>query len=394
MRIERWGPTLAVGLSGFFILLAIGGVALKQEFVEADFGGIPFLAFGVMGGFVAARQPRNPIGWLFLVVGGMPMLGFFSSAYATRAIVLDPGSLPFAHVPAWISSWAWIPGVATLLTFCLLLYPDGRLPSRRWRFVPLGASFLLLGAIAGTAFMPGKMEPFEEGGPRVDNPFGIEGAGPYLEPLASASFGLLVLFGALSVASLVCRFRASRWQQRQQIKWFMYPAAVLVAVVVLEAPLQRLLGDGISALFFIVAILLLPVGTGVGILKHGLFDIDVVINRTLVYLSLTALLVGAYLGVVLLLQQVLSGVTVDSDIAVAASTLVVAALFRPLRSKVQRFIDRRFYRHKYDAATTVASFSNRVRDEVDLDELSRYLIETVRLTMQPAHMSIWIRQAR
>lgn len=391
MTVERWGPRLAIGIALLSIAMGISGLVLKQELVEADLAGVPFFAFGLMGAFVAARQPRNRIGWLFIVVGTMPVIGFFTSNYAAYGIFTRPGSLPLINLASWVSSWAWVPGVATLLTFGLLLYPDGDLPSRRWGFVPYGAGAVMAGAIAGIAFMPGKMEPFEEDGPRVENPFGIEGAGGLLEPLAGICFAGLLFFGALSVTSLFFRFRGASPKQRQQLKWFMYPAALLVLVVLLERPLQTLLGGPISELFFTLAIFLLPIGTGIGILKYRLFDIDVVINRTLVYLSLTAILVATYLGIVVLLQQALSGITRDSDIAVAGSTLAVAALFRPLRSRVQDFINHRFYRRRYDAAETLRAFSTRLRDQVDLDSLSVQMLQVVGDTIQPAHASLWLR---
>src|SRR5688500_17935342 len=165
MTVERWGPRLAIALTLMTFVLGLTGMALKQELEQADLAGIPFSAFGVMGAFVATQQPRNPVGWLFVLVGTMPVIGFFSSAYATHAYFIEPGSLPLAGFIAWLSAWSWIPGVATLLTFCLMLYPNGKLPSRRWRFLPYSAAAAVVGAVGGTAFMPGKMEPFQEGGP-------------------------------------------------------------------------------------------------------------------------------------------------------------------------------------------------------------------------------------
>ena len=391
MTIERWGPPLAVAVALLSIAMGVAALLLKQELVEADLAGVPFFAFGLMGAFVAARQPRNPIGWVFMVVGTMPVIGFFTSNYAIYGIFTHPGSVPFTKVASWLSSWAWIPGVATLLTFCSLLYPNGRLPSRRWRPVLYAAIVALSGAVLSVALMPGKMEPFEEDGPTVENPVGIEGAEAVLDLIGGFSFPALLLLGALSVASLVFRFRAASPAERQQMKWFMYPAGLLVIVVLLETPIETVLGSSISDIVFTGTILLLPLATGIGILKYRLFDIDVVINRTLVYLSLTAILVGTYLGVVVLLQQALSGITRDSDIAVAGSTLAVAALFRPLRSRVQDFINHRFYRRRYDAAETLRAFSTRLRDQVDLDSLSVQMLQVVGETIQPAHASLWLR---
>lgn len=390
MRVERWGPPLAIAIALLSAAMGISALVLKEDLVETDLAGVPFFAFGVVGAFVATRQPRNPIGWLFMVVGTMPMIGFFSSNYASHAIT-SGAEWPLVETMSWVSSWAWIPGIATLLTFCLQLYPDGRLPSQRWRFLPYASGAALLGAIAGIALMPGKMEPFEEGGPRLENPYGIEGAGFFLETVGGLGLAILLFLGLLSAVSLVYRFRTTSSQQRQQIKWFMYPAAMLVIVVALERVIVNLFGDAMEQVFFGGAILALPIGTAIGILKYRLFDVDVVINRTLVYLSLTAILVGAYLGIVVLLQQALSGMTSDSDIAVAGSTLAVAALFRPLRSRIQDFINHRFYRRRYDAAETLRAFSTRLRDQVDLDSLSLQMLQVVGETIQPAHASLWLR---
>ena len=391
MTVERWGPPLALVIALLNIVMGVSALMLKEALVEADLAGVPFFAFGLMGAFVATRQPRNLIGWLFMTVGTMPVVGFFSSNYAIYGLYTRPGSLPFVTVATWVSSWAWIPGVATLLTYCSLFYPNGRLPSRRWRPVLHAATAGLAVAVLAVAFMPGKMEPFEEGGPRVENPFGINGADAILEPIGGLSLGLLLLLGALSVASLVFRFRAASATERQQIKWFMYPAGVLVAVVLLETPIESMLGSSISDIVFTFAIMLLPVGTGIGIMRYRLFDIDVVINRTLVYLSLTGILVAIYLGIVVLLQQLLIGITAESDFAVAASTLAVAAMFRPLRSRVQTFIDHRFYRRKYDAAATLERFSSRLRDQVDIESLTTQVLTVVGETIQPAHASLWLR---
>jgi hypothetical protein len=221
------------------------------------------------------------------------------------------------------------------------------------------------------------------------------GIGAGIDPVAALG-SVAVLFAALaSVASLVVRFRRSSGVERLQLKWLTYSAAIvgLVLLFVIVAEATTGVSDELSNTLVSVSIAALPVSMGVAILRHGLFDIDVVINRTLVYGALTATLVGAYVGTVLLLQLALGPLTEDSDLAIAGSTLAMAALVRPLRARIQELVDRRFYRHRYDAARTLAGFGARVRAEVELDALSGELRSVVAETMQPAHVSLWLREA-
>ena len=216
---------------------------------------------------------------------------------------------------------------------------------------------------------------------------------PIRQILDMVSFSGLVVSLLASVASLVVRLRRSRGDERQQIKWFLTAAAVLTLIIGI-APFT-FFTPGFPEWAWPVALLgslsLIPIAAGVAILKYRLYEIDVIINRTLVYVALTAMLASAYLGIVVVLQRVLEPLTADSDIAIAGSTLAVAALFRPLRTRVQTFIDHRFYRRKYDAAATLSAFSSHLREQVDLDSLGRELVGVVGTTMQPAHASLWLR---
>jgi hypothetical protein len=381
---------LAAVICAFCLSAAALGFYFKQSVTRDDIFGIPFFAFATVGALVAYRRPRNRIGWILTVVGLAPTLAFFSSAYAYRG-TLTEGGMPADWLLEWISSWLWFPGIAALITFGLLLFPDGHLPSKRWRVVPyLAGSMIAIVAIT-LALQPGPMEPFDPALPSNVNPFGWESGRAFIEAAGGIAFMSFPAFALACASSLLFRFRRADSQTRQQIKWFAYSSLMLVFIIMFEDLLDRLLGDRLAELFFLVGMIFPSVGAGIGILKYRLYDIDVVINRTAVYGSLTAILAVTYLGIVVLLQQVLKGVTEDSDIAVAASTLAVAAMFRPLRSRVQAFIDLRFYRRKYDAAATLGEFATRLREQVDLDSLQRELVSVVGATMQPAHASLWIR---
>jgi hypothetical protein len=363
------------------------------------------LAFPTVGAVIAVRHARNPIGWLFLAAGLAGAAVLFCSEYALYALFADPGALPAGEVMAWLSSWLGAISFAVAFGFLFLLFPDGRLPSRRWRPVAW-----LTAATTATTLVVSAIEPelSDEAGEHVPNgapevvanPVGIEGAGSILNGVESTAIIVFVLFCALpSVASLLLRYRRATGVGRQQIKWLAYAAAALAACVfVIPDVLKAIWGetDAIAAaqkLLEAAPIAGIPVATGIAIVRYRLYDIDVVINRTLVYGALTAALAGAYLSSVLLLQLVLSPLTEQSDLAIAGSTLAVAALFRPLRGRIQSAVDRRFYRRRYDAAHTLEGFGGRLRDEVDLDALAADLRSVVADTMQPAHVSLWLRGA-
>ena len=383
IAVAVFATILALGPLGFWLQ---GGVTLDDVF------GLPFAGFATVGLVVALRRPRNPVGWVFLAVGLLPSIGFFTSAYAVRS-ARTSGGLPAALVVEWVSSWAWFPGVASLVTFALLLFPDGKLPSRRWRVVPYLAVTLIIVVVAAMGLMPGRMEPFNPSLEPSMNPFGLRSAGGFLEGVMAFAFPMVPLLGLTCALSLAFRYRGAPLEQRQQIKWFAYSTVLLVAIILFEDPISALFGETVADGIFLTGMLFPSIGAGIGILKYRLYDIDVVINRTLVYGVLTAILAITYLGLVVAMQSVLGGVTEGSDLAVAASTLAVAALFRPLRSRVQAFIDQRFYRRRYDARMTLETFSARLRDDVDLEHLAADLTGVVVRTMQPAHASLWLRRA-
>jgi hypothetical protein len=346
----------------------------------------PVAAFALVGGMIAMRRPENPIGWLLAMIGFLFAVVVGASGLSVWA--LDTGDLS-KTAGEWISvpANAWVVGLGLIGTQLPLRLPDGALPSPRWRRFSRASLFLIAVSLIGMIAQPGRVNDF----PGTSNPAHMSWA----EPL-SAAFLLVILcfFGA--IASLVVRYRKAGPHDRAQLRWIAFGGAVFLAVYAVTLPLLSLVGENSTAgdvvtVFAQMGFGALPIAIGYAILKHHLYDIDVVVNRTLVYGALTATLAGVYIGSVLLLQLLLSGLTKDSGLAVAASTLAVAALFRPARSRIQEAVDRRFYRRKYDAARTLEHFGARLRDQVDLDALGSELRAVVADTMQPVHVSLWLR---
>ncbi len=364
-----------------------------------------FLAFPIVGALVASRRPENPIGWICLASGLLFMLLAVTDSYSIYGVA-QQGSVPFPVVVGTIGNqWLWVPAVGLLGIYLILLFPDGRLPSRRWRPLALfsGVMIVVLSVTEGLA--PGPLE--NQGG--VRNPFGIE-ALPWLVTVSYIILPLLPLCILASAVSMVLRFRRSRGEERQQIKWFTFVASIagLMYFLVVIGQVVIVLGsDGrlpqtpfwVELLFWLgtLGFAGVPVAIGLAVLKHRLYDIDVVINLTLVYGSLTAMLVALYFGGVATTQTILRALTGQSEqsqLAIVVSTLAIAALFNPLRRRIQSFIDRRFYRRKYDARKTLEAFSARLREETDLESLNNDLAGVIRETMQPAHVSLWLRPDR
>jgi hypothetical protein len=375
------------------MVLVIPGPILQSVIEWQGPGDVPFaVAFvGVQvcaacaGAVILSRHPRHAVGWVFLLLGFGLGLASASGAYAELALVEHPGELPAGEAAAWLSSWLFIPVIYGLPIVLLLVFPTGRLPSPRWRPVAWYVGGVLVFATAATAFKPDEIEP------GIQNPLG---AGQFFVTLDTISNALALPTMAIGVLAIVLRLRRARGVERQQLKWFSFAAAF----VALGFGVSILVPGGwpadVAFLAGLYALCALPIATAVAILRYRLYDVDVVINRTLVYGGLTATLLASYLGLVLLLQAALSPLTEQSDVAIALSTLAVAALFRPLRARIQTLVDRRFYRQRYDAARTVEAFSGRLRDEVELESISAELRALVRDTMQPAHVSLWLRGAQ
>ncbi len=353
------------------------------------FVSLVILAFSTVGALIGSRRPENPIGWLFCSGAFAWILGELALEYGVYALITAPGTLPAGTWAAWFGGWARGMGWFLIVAFLLLLFPNGRLPSPRWRPV-------LWGAIGYVGFFTVViwLSPVSNDTRLafVRNPLGLEiEIINLLVELLYFTIPLLLVAGA---AAVIVRFRRSRGDERQQLKWFAYAVAVMVVLFVLWFSLALAGLVEADALVFTVPLMGLPIAVGVAILKHRLYDIDLLVNRTLVYGALTALLVAAYLGGVVLLQGAFRALTgQESQLAIVASTLLIAALFVPLRRRVQSFIDRLFYRGKYDAARTLRDFSTRLREKTDLDGLNADVLGVVRETVQPQHASLWLRPA-
>jgi len=365
-------------------------------------GFVLFLAFPIVGAVIASRRPRNPIGWILLADGLLWMVLAVADSYSAYGVA-RPGSVPYPVAVGTISNqWLWIPTVGLIGIYLLLLFPDGKLPSSRWRPLAFFSAAMILLSSVVEGLAPG---PLENQG-MVRNPFGVESM-PWLVDASYVLLPLLPLCILASAISMVLRYRRSGGEVRQQIKWVAFVAA-FSGTTYLIAMLGQLImlamsEEGASRIpwwieiAFTAAVLGfagVPVAIGFAVLKYRLYDIDIIIRRTLVYGSLTAMLVAIYFGGVATMQtlfRTLTGQEQQPQLSVVVSTLVIAALFNPLRRGIQSFIDRRFYRRKYDARKTVEAFSARLRDETDLETLSRELAGVVEETLQPSHVSLWLR---
>ena len=353
------------------------------------FTSLVILAFSTVGAFIGSRRPENPIGWLFCSGALVWILGELALEYGVYALITAPGSLPAGDWVAWFGAWARGMGWFLLVLFLLPLFPNGRLPSPSWRPLLWGAiGFVGLFTIVSWF----SSESVDLRLAFVRNPLGL--GLEAVDVLGEAMYLALPLLILPSGAAAIARFRGSRGDERQQLKWFAYAVALMVVVFGswISLALAGLVPS--NALIWTVPLIGLPVAVGVAILKYRLYDIDVLINRTLVYGPLSAVLAATYFGGVALLQGAFQALTGQgSQLAIVASTLLIAALFVPLRRRVQGFIDRRFYRRKYDAARTLQTFSARLREKTELDDLDTELLAVVRETVQPAHASLWLRSA-
>jgi hypothetical protein len=348
--------------------------------------------FSTVGAIVASHRSENLVGWLLCLYGLAQSIDLFSAQYAIYALLAQPNSLPAGEAFAWVYSWL-LPIIIGFSVFFVLLFPTGRLPSRRWRWLGwLTMAFVFVGAISG-AFTSG---PIDGLGP-IRNPLGIVGFSNAYTAIIYTMVALVLLVAAAS--SVFVRLRRAIGVERQQIKWFAYAAAATVIGLVLAYVIPEMIDvplwfERIGYTILLVLIPAMPISIGIAILRYRLYDIDLIINRTLVYGSLTAILAGVYFGSVTATQALFSILTDQQELpqlVVVTSTLVIAALFNPLRRRIQSFIDRRFYRAKYDAGKTLEAFSVKLRDETDLEALNEDLVGVVRETMQPAYVSLWLR---
>jgi hypothetical protein len=396
-----WGLALVLVVADLALLVMTRETPIPRggvpRAVAAGWGLVLLMILSTMGALIVARRPNNLIGWSFLAAGVGLAIQAFATEYAIYTLRTDPGILPGGRWLAWLR-WVGFPGFAWAFTAMLLLFPTGRLLSPRWRPV----AWLVIGWIILIS-VTNIFAPFEDY--LGETPVRLKGGAARLVETAGMLGWLLNgLVVPAAAASLVVRFRRSRGEERQQLKWLAYAGAILASGA-LTAPLLVILeGAGVVRVATSLATLIagfallgltgLPVAAGLAILKYRLYDIDRLINRTLVYGLLTAMLGLVYAGAVLLLGQAFGGVGGDPpNWAVAGATLAVAALFQPARRRIQAVVDRRFNRRKYDAAKTVQAFSIRLRNQVDLDALSAELLAVADHTMQPTMVSLWLRPA-
>jgi hypothetical protein len=359
----------------------------------------PFLAFTIVGALIASRRPENPIGWICLVAGLFWTLIALDDQYTAYGLATT-GVVPFPAAVVALSQWLWVPPVGLLSIYLILFFPDGRLPSRRWRPLAWFSGAVMALVSLAIALAPGPLPDL--GG--VRNPFGLEGY-PWIADATNVIPALLPLCTLASALSLVLRYRRSGSEQREQIKWIAF-AGSFVGLMSLITVVGTLIfapefpdSTGTQPLWLgvlqdveLLSFAGIPVAVGIAVLRYRLYDIDVIINRTLVYGSLTATLIALYFGGIVVLQRLFVLLTgQQSTLAVVASTLLIAALFNPLRRRIQSFIDRRFYRRKYDARKTLEAFTAKLRDETDFDALNAELVGVVNETIQPAHVSLWLR---
>ena len=377
-------------LGGIIVLLLLGPQDPNFRRDTAGFVAFvcAFAAFGLVGALLIWQRPGNILGWILAADGLLAVWGASADTYVD--VVRETGAstdlLFLASV--WMSLWYWFPVLALSLIFTPLLFPDGKLPSRRWRPVAWAA----VSTLALISFLAAFRERIESSGISMDNPVGIPGIeDPEKSQIGSVLFGFFIVFLVAALASVVIRYLHSGGVQRHQIKWLMFATLMAVLLTIFENFAAFLPKSGVP---FAISITLFPVAIAVAIFRYRLYDIDVIINRALVYGALTVSLVLVYLMGVAGVQTVfrlLTGQDQQPQLAVVASTLVIAALFNPLRRRIQATIDRRFYRRKYDARKTLDDFSIRLRDETDLQQLNADLLSVVRETMQPAHASLWLR---
>jgi hypothetical protein len=344
--------------------------------------------FPVVGWIIATRRPGNAMGWIFIGVGLSQALDAFAGQYAYVGLVSAPGSLPAADVMAWMAVWVWAPGFVLLVTAAVLLFPDGRLPSARWR--PVG---WLAGVSLALLIIPIAILAWSARGPDLLGEGRVQGSNDVADVLVGLQFAGLILLAVASIASiagLIVRFRRSVGVERAQLKWFVGAGIVEVASLVI-AGFVSLPNDFLGLFVTAVVSMLLPIAATLAILRYRLYEIDRIVSRTIAYLVITGVLVVVYAGVILVLQGPLGAVTGGDTVAVALSTLVVAALFQPVRRRAQTMVDRRFDRARFDAERTVSAFSERLRDETDIATVTADLDGTVREALKPTALTLWLR---
>lgn len=394
---ERVAPTLAwsgLALSVIAFGMTLAMIARLPDVAYMGSAGsdialsTAFLITAALGAVVTRRHPSLSIGWIFSAIGVPMVVTLALVRYGMNAVAL--GLAPEIWI-LWVMQWLWIPSISLMATALPLLFPDGEPPSPRWRPVARAIPAVIVVLIVGYALRPGPLQPPFDA---IENPLWPGTPLPSWYTLAPAL--LQVPMTIACFGGLVSRFRRSEGVERQQLKWFLFGLAptslFLVTATLADVVLGYDQARAISGVFAGLALAAPAVTAGIGIMRYRLFDIDVLIKRTLVYGAVSAVLITTYAGAVVLLQTALRPFTAGSDLAVAASTLLVVALFQPIRTRVQDVVDRRFYRARYDASRAVDAFTSRLRSQVDIESVSTDLVGVVHDTLRPAHAALWIRE--
>ena len=347
------------------------------------------LSLTLVGGFVAWRVPRNPVGWLLEVAGASAALAVFGGMYS--AYVHPAGtSLPLVVPIAWLANWAIDPAIAILIVFIPMLFPTGRFLGHRWKALGIvGVALAALG-IVGTAFAPG---PLAQAAPSIENPLGLAGAGNLLSVLTTASNAALPFVAVPAVLSVFVRYRRAGRVERLQLKWFGLVAGIAAVAFLVSLPNAGPVSD-VAWMVALATLPAIPVAIGIAILRYRLWDIDRIVSRTVTYAVISGLLGATFAGLVLVLDTTLAPLASGDSLAIAGSTLAVAALFQPLRRRVQRFVDRRFDRARYDAERTAAALASRLRDETDVAAIRTSVLTAIDNSLRPSQAGLWVRGER
>ena len=388
----RKASILAWSLVGSSVVAAVVGIVVGAVGGASGSAGdvangvaavLVFLAVAVVGGLVASRQPRNPIGWALCGFSVFVAVSAVAAGYAEAA----PGEARegLGRWAAWFANWSYV-SFFVLAIFLLLYFPDGRLLSPRWRAAAWGGGVGIAAFAAGTAFEPGHLHDY----PEIENPVRLDRA--LIDAIGTAGMLLTIAGLVAGAAAVVIRYRRSSGLERQQITWLAFAAVVAVVAIVVGGTIGGLGREAVGNTVILVGMLAIPVAIGIAMLRYRLYEIDRIVSRTVSYAGLTLVLGASYVGLVLAGQALFSSFAGGSNLAIAVSTLVVAALFLPLRARIRRIVDRRFYRRRYDAQRTLDAFGARLREELDLETLAGELRAAVADTMQPTHASLWLRR--
>jgi len=394
-RLSRLAAIVAgITLAFAAAILALDAVWLAHGDPGAFVFSLTFILLvtnlAVVGGLLAARRPRNPIGWLLLVAGLAEAIGIAGAIYARTDSVLG-GGLPLVVPAAWIGTWTVPPTIGLLVVFLPIVFPSGHLPGPRWRFFVVGVIVAMTIGMIAAATVPGPLDNIKG----LANPVLLPApVGDWVQTLNDISNGVAVVAFLVANGSLLLRFRRSRGIERQQLKWFLFVASV--AALLLGLSIVLVTGPIADAVWILglLSLAILPVAIGIAVLRYRLYEIDRIVSRVVGYGLVTAVVAGLFILVVLVAETLLAPFTRANDLAVAASTLIVASIFQPLRRGIQGAVDRRFDRGRVDADRIATAFAKRLRDDVALASIAGETQATVERSLHPEFAHVWLRGER